>query len=65
MSSEDTSFIRLLLNSKSVSVWWDITKVEIDSVITKCMRLRQYRKRSGKKHLFREAVRKIKYKECM
>ena len=42
---------------------WNIPKYEIQSIIDKFVPLKKQRKRSRKKHLSKEAIRKIVYKQ--
>ncbi|KAK2176708.1 hypothetical protein NP493_644g02015 [Ridgeia piscesae] len=44
---------------------WNISKSEIDCVVDKFVPLKKRGKRSKKKHLSKEAIRKIKYKQMM
>ena len=44
---------------------WNIPKYEIESIIDKYVLLKKQGKRSRKKHLSKEAIRKIAYKQTM
>ena len=52
------------LKNKTATECWNILKSEIDCIVDKCVPLKQG-KRSKKKHLSKEAIRKIKYKQIM
>ena len=53
------------LKNKTATECWNILKSEIDCVIDKFVPLKKQGKRSKKKHLSKEAIRKIKYKQMM
>ena len=53
------------LKNKTATECWNILKSEIDCVVDKCVPLKKQGKRSKKKHLSKEAIRKIKYKQMM
>ena len=54
------------LNNMTATECWNILKSEIDGVINKCVLLKKNQgKRSKKKHLSKEAIRKIQYKQVM
>ena len=50
------------LKNKTATECWNILKSEIDCVVDKFVQLKKQGKRSKKKHLSKEAIRKIKYK---
>ena len=50
------------LKNKTATECWNILKSEIDCVVDKFVPLKKQGKRSKKKHLSKEAIRKIKYK---
>ena len=53
------------LKNKTATEGWNILKSEIDCVVDKFVPLKKQGKRSKKKHLSKEAIRKIKYKQMM
>ena len=53
------------LKNKTATECWNILKSEIDCVVEKYVPLKKQGKRSKKKHLSKEAIRKIKYKQMM
>ena len=53
------------LENKTATECWNILKSEIDCVVDKFVSLKKQGKRSKKKHLSKEAIRKIKYKLMM
>ena len=54
------------LENKTATEWWNILKSEIDCIVDKCVPLKiQAGKRTKKKHLSNEAIRKTKYKQMM
>ena len=53
------------LKNKTATECWNILKSEIDCVVDKFFPLKKQGKRSKKKHLSKEAIRKIKYKQMM
>ena len=53
------------LKNKAATECWNILKSEIDCVVDKFVPLKKQGKRSKKKHLLKEAIRKIKYKQMM
>ena len=53
------------LKNKTATECWNILKSEIDCVVDKFVPLKKQGKRSKKKHLSKEAIRKIKYKQMM
>ena len=53
------------LKNKTATECWDILKSEIDCVVDTFVPLKKMGKRSKKKHLSKEAIRKIKYKQMM
>ena len=53
------------LEYKTAKECWNILKSEIDCIVEKCVPLKKQGKRSKKKHLSKEAIRKIKYKQMM
>ncbi|KAK2153776.1 hypothetical protein NP493_2263g00000 [Ridgeia piscesae] len=53
------------LKNKTATECWNILKSEIDCVVDKFIPLKKQGKRSKKKHLSKEAIRKIKYKQMM
>ena len=53
------------LKNKTATECWNILKSEIDCVVDKFVPLKKQGKRSKKKHLWKEAIRKIKYKQMM
>ena len=53
------------LKNKTATECWNILKSEIDYVVDKFVPLKKQGKRSKKKHLSKEAIRKIKYKQMM
>ena len=53
------------LKNKTATECWNILKSEIVCVVDKFVPLKQQGKRSKKKHLSKEAIRKIKYKQMM
>ena len=53
------------LENKTATECWNILKSEIDCIVEKFVPLKKQGKRSKKKHLSKEAIRKIKYKQMM
>ena len=53
------------LENKTATECWNILKREIDCIVEQFVPLKKQRKRSKKKHLSKEAIRKIKYKQTM
>ena len=53
------------LKNKTATKCWYILKSEIDCIVDKFVPLDKQGKRSKKKHLSKEAIRKIKYKQMM
>ena len=53
------------LKNKTATECWNILKSDIDCVVDKFVPLKKQGKRSKKKHLSKEAIRKIKYKQMM
>ncbi|WP_166376079.1 hypothetical protein, partial [Aeromicrobium phragmitis] len=53
------------LKNKTAIECWNILKGEIECIIDKCIPLKKIGRRSRKKHLSKEAIRKIKYKQLM
>ena len=53
------------LENKTATECWNILKSDIDCIVEKCVPLKKQGKRSKKKHLSKEAIRKIKYKQMM
>ena len=53
------------LKNKTATECWNILKSEIDCVVDKFVPLKKQGKGSKKKHLSKEAIRKIKYKQMM
>ena len=54
----------MLMNNAAIECW-NILKYEIKSIIDKCFPLKKQGKRSRKKHLSKEAIRKIVFKQTM
>ena len=54
----------MLMNKTSIE-YWNIPKYEIKSIINKFVTLKKQGKRSRKKHLSKEAIRKIMFKQTM
>ena len=54
-----------MLMKKTAIECWNILKYEIESIIDKCVPLKKQGKRSRKKHLSKEAIRKIAFKHTM
>ena len=54
-----------MLMNKTAIKCWNILKYEIESIIDKCVPLKKKGKRSRKKHLSKEAIRKIVFKQTM
>ena len=54
-----------MLMNKTAIECWNILKYEIESIIYKFVPLKKQGKRSRKKHLSKEAIRKIVYKQTM
>ena len=56
-----------LLKNKTVTECWTCLKYEIEGIIEKFIPLRKQGKRSRKKHLSKEAIRKIAHKhgDCL
>ena len=53
------------LKNKTATECWNLLKSKIDCVVDKFVPLKKQGKRSKKKHLSKEAIRKIKYKQMM
>ena len=53
------------LENKTATECWNILKGEIDCIVEKFVPLKKQGKRTKKKHLSKEAIRKIKYKQMM
>ena len=54
-----------MLMNKTAIECWHILKYEIESIIDKFVPLKKQGKRSTKKHLSKEAIRKIVFKQTM
>ena len=54
-----------MLMNKTAIECWNILKYEIESIIDKFVPLKKQEKRSRKKHLSKEAIRKIVFKQTM
>ena len=54
-----------MLMNKTAIECWNILKYEIESIIDKCVPLRKPGKRSRKKHLSKEAIKKLDFKQTM
>ena len=54
-----------MLMNKTTIECWNILKYEIESIIDKFVPFQKQGKRSTKKHLSKEAIRKIVYKQTM
>ena len=54
-----------MLMNKTVIECWNILKYEIESIVDKFVLLKEQGKRSRKKHLLKEAIRKIVFKQTM
>ena len=54
-----------MLVNKTAIECWNILKYEIESIIDKFVPLKNQEKRSRKKHLSKEAIRKIVFKQTM
>ena len=54
-----------MLKNKTATECWNIIKYEIESIIDKFVPLKKQEKRSRKKHLSKEAIRKIVFKQTM
>ena len=54
-----------MLMNKAAIECWNILKYEIESIIDKFVSLKKQGKRSRKKHLSKEAIRKIVFKQTM
>ena len=54
-----------MLRNKTTTECWDILKYEIESIIDQFVLLKKQGKRYRKKHLSKEAIRKIVYKQTM
>ena len=54
-----------MLMNKSAIACWNILKYEIESIIDKFVPLKKQGKRSRKKHLSKEAIRKIVFKQTL
>ena len=54
-----------MLMNKTAIECWNILKCEIESIIDKFVPLKKQGKRSRKKHLSKEAIRKIMFKQTM
>ena len=54
-----------MLTNKTAIECWNILKYEIESIIDKCVPLKKQGKRSRKKHLSKEAIRTIVFKQTM
>ena len=50
-----------MLMNKTANECWNILKYEIESIIDKCVPLKKQGKLSRKKHLSKEAIRKIMF----
>ena len=57
-------WIYMLMNKTAIECW-NILKYEIESIIDKFVPLKKQVKRSRKKHLSKEAIRKIVFKQTM
>ena len=53
------------MKNKTGAESWNILKSELDSVINRYVPMKKQGKRSEKKHLSKEAFRKIRYKQDM
>ena len=53
------------LENKTATECWNILKSEIDCIVEQFVLLKKQGKRSKKKHLSKEAIRTIKYKQMM
>ncbi len=53
------------MKNKTATEFWNILRGEIDSVIVSFVHMNRQGKRSKKKHLSKEAFRKIRYKQNM
>ena len=53
------------LESKTATECWNILKSDIECIVEKCVPLKKQGKRSKKKHLSKEAIRKSKYKQML
>ena len=54
-----------MLRNKTAIDCWNILKYKIESIIDKCVPLKKLGKRPRKKHLSKEVVRKIVFKQTM
>ena len=54
-----------MLMNKTAIEYWNILKYEIESIIDKFVPLKKQGKRSRKKHMSKEAIRKIVFKQTM
>ena len=54
-----------MLRNKTAIECWNILKYKIESIIDKFVLLKKQGKRSRKKHLSKEAIRKMTYKQTM
>ena len=54
-----------MLRNKTAIDCWNILKYKIESIIDKCVPLKKLGIRSRKKHLSKEVVRKIVFKQTM
>ena len=53
------------MNNKTATECWNILRGELDSAIDSYVPMKKQGKRSKKKHLSKEAFRKIRYKQNM
>ena len=53
------------MKNKTATEWWNILRGEIDSAIDSFVPMKKQGKRSKKKHLSKEAFRKIRHKQNM
>ena len=51
------------MKNKTATECWNILRGELDSAIDSCVPMKKQGKRSRKKHLSKEAFRKIRYKQ--
>ena len=54
-----------ILRNKTATEYWNILKYEIESITDQFVPLKKQGKRSRKKHLSKEAITKIAYKQTM
>ena len=54
-----------MLMNKTAIECWNILKYKIESIIYKCVPLKNQGKRTRKKHLSKEAIRKMLFKQTM